>query len=316
MKRGRVLVTGATGFLGTWTLRHWKVTHPDSELWATSNLPLSRRSPADRFLRVDLCSREATEELVSACRPTHVVHLAGLTHNARLAEQLRVNVLGTENLYNALAHIDEGGRVRIVQASSAAAYGSVHPEELPITEKQLPRPVSSYALSKLAQDYLAGAMWRTRGLQVTCARIFNILGPGQSDHLVPMTFIRQLINARAHLSDRLEVGNTMSRRDFVDVQDIMSAFDALIDHGQPGEVYNVASGRDISIQEIIEKLVVISKQHIKVEIVAERARPTDVPCVRADISKITTETGWRPKIPLPKSLEAMWNDAVASVETT
>jgi len=305
----RVLITGATGFLGSWALRYWKATHPDIELWATSNQPSTPQLQTDKFLQVDLCDSKAIQDLVFACQPTHVIHLAGPTGNAKLADYLRVNVIGTENLYNALARIEGANRVRVIQASSAASYGMVYPKELPITEKQPPRPVSSYGLSKLTQDYLAWAMWRTFGLKIICARVFNILGPAQPDNLVPMTFIRQLINVRAGLADRLEVGNTLSRRDFVDVRDIVSAFDALINRGRPGEVYNIASGRDISIQEIIEKLMVISKQHILVETVSERTRSTDVPCVRADISKITKETGWQPKISLLQSLEAMWHQA-------
>jgi len=129
-----------------------------------------------------------------------------------------------------------------------------------------------------------------------------------------MTFIEQLIKARAGQTDRLKVGNTAPRRDFVDVRDIVSAFDALIDHGRPGEAYNIASGEDVSIQEIIDMLMQISGLQVPVETVSERVHSTDVQCVRADISKITRETGWRPWIPLKKSLEEMWHAAVKDSE--
>lgn len=309
MREPRLLVTGATGFVGLWTLRHWRVTHPHVEVWATSEKPCPPRVEAHEYRQVDLRDVGAVTELVRACRPTRVIHLAGVVGNALLAEHLSVNVVGTENLYNALTEVEDLADLRIVQASSAATYGPVHPDELPITEQQPPRPITPYALGKVAQDYLAAAMWRTKGLPAIRGCVFNLLGPGQPDTLVPMTFIKQLRDARSPVIARLQVGQTASRRDFVDVRDVVAAFDLLLDSGQPGEAYNIASGQDVSIQELIDELLRITGLDVPVQLAAPRVRAIDVPCVRADISKLTAATGWQPKISWRESLAAMCGGA-------
>jgi len=121
-------------------LQYWREAYPRAELWATSELPdPPSRVPADRYVRVDICDRRAVRNLVADCRPTHVIHLAGLIGRQSLADCLSVNVVGTENLYAALAEAPTAGEIRVVHASSAATYGLVRPDELPVAEGQLPR---------------------------------------------------------------------------------------------------------------------------------------------------------------------------------
>ena len=246
---------------------------------------------------------------LSLCRPREVIHLAGSMAGASLENLLQTNVIGTDNLLSALSDLENCEEIRVVQASSASTYGLVNKEELPIMENQPHRPMTSYAISKLAQDYLGFSKWRRNGLGVMSARIFNTLGPGQPDNLVPMTFIKQMMQVNSGTDNRLKVGNILSRRDFVDVRDIVRAFDALIHRGQLGEVYNVGSGKDVSIQEIIDILLMISDLKIQIETVDARLQTTDVPCVCADISKMVEKIGWQPKITLAQSLETMWNQA-------
>jgi GDP-4-dehydro-6-deoxy-D-mannose reductase len=236
-----------------------------------------------------------------------VIHLAGLLGMGKLSEHLSVNVLGTENLFKALVSMGDFSHVRIVQASSASIYGRVCAEELPISENQPPRPLTAYALSKLAQHQLASAMWHTQGLKVINACIFNTVGPFQPDTLVPMTFIKQLKEIKTGLGDRLHVGDTSACRDFVDIRDVVQAFDRLLDAGHPGETYNIASGCSVSIKKIIEFLMQLSELQIPIETTSKRLRNSDVPDVRADISKIASDTGWKPSYSLYESLKDMWS---------
>jgi GDP-4-dehydro-6-deoxy-D-mannose reductase len=305
MTANRLLVTGATGFVGRWTLRHWRNAHPEVEIWATSNQDACLNALSDIFSVFDLRDSNAVREFVRTCNPKHVIHLAGLVTRAPLAEHLAINVLGTENLYNALIEMDCSQDLRIIQASTAAIYGQVLPKELPISEENPFRPLTAYAISKMTQDYIAGMVWRSKGLGVIRARIFNLLGPGQPKHLVPNTFIRQLKDI--HEGDSLKVGNLATRRDFVDVRDVVLAFDRLLTDGRPGEAYNIASGESIAIWDIVNELISISQlSNISIKPEPARIRKNDVPDVVADITAITEAIGWRPQISLRKSLEAMW----------
>ena len=307
MAENRLLVTGATGFVGSWTLRYWRTVYPEVEVWATSNQSASIADLSYKFSVFDLSDGNAVRKFVRACNPTHVIHLAGLVTEASLAEHLAVNVLGTENLYNVLAEMDCSKRLRVIQAGTAAIYGQVTPKELPISEKNPFRPLTAYAMSKMAQDYLADMLWRTRGLGVIRARIFNLLGPGQPRHLVPFTFIRQLKGI--HEGDSLKVGNLAARRDFVDVRDVVLAFDRLLTDGRPGEAYNIASGKSIAIWDIVNELISMSRLNdISIKPEYERIRKNDVSDVFGDITAISEAVGWQPQISVRESLEAMWEE--------
>ena len=304
MTYDRVLVTGATGFVGAWTLRRLRDSHPVTELWATSERPDPGELVCDHYRLVDLRDRSAVRALVDECEPTGVVHLASLIGGADLDAYLDVNVVGTARLYGALSGAGLTD-TRIVQVGSAAMYGLIGEGDLPIPEKQPLRPVTAYAVSKVAQEYVALSMSVGTGLPIVLARIFNLLGPGQPADLVPMTFVHQLARVRGGEADRLKVGLVTARRDFVDVRDAVAALDAILESGEAGSVYNVASGRDVSVREVIDELLSVAGIDVPVEVEEARLREHDVPVVRADISRIM-ELGWEPGIGLRESLESMW----------
>ena len=309
MRSDRVLVTGATGFVGAWILRRLREAHPEAEVWATSELPDPTGLGCAHYRRADLRNRDEVATLVGGCRPSFVIHLASLISGGSLEEYLAVNVIGTANLYRAV--LEAAPAARVLQIGSAAEYGLVRPDELPITEEQPLRPVTEYALSKVAQEHLAVVVGMSRGLSIVRARIFNLVGPGQPDHLVPATFVRQLIAVRDGRADTLKVGDVSARRDFVDVRDAVDALDTLLYRGEPGSVYNVGSGRDASVREIIDELMEISGVRPPVTVEATRMRPADVPVVRAHVSKMRDAFGWQTRISLPSSLAAMWTEAAA-----
>lgn len=307
LPRCRLLITGATGYLGRQAIRHWQIRHPDVTLWAASD----RLQPVDmavgHFSQIDLRDLSATQELVRRSRPTHVLHLAGLLRGASLADLLAVNVVGTRHLFEALADARLEPRPRVVLAGSAAAYGAVRDNEMPVREDQRLCPLGDYALSKACQDQLAVSFGHTRPLEVIRARLFNVLGPGQPENLVPMAFLTQLKRCAAGLAGRLEVGNTSTRRDFVDARDVIEALDLLLEKGRAGEAYNVGSGQEVSIQDVLDLLVQISGVRVTMHSSSQRKRADEVPRVCADTSKIVREIGWNAKISLRDSLIAMWN---------
>jgi len=306
MSERRLLVTGATGFVGRWVLRHWRAEHPRTRLVATSHLPEPAHLPCDRYARIDLRDREAVRGFVAESRPDAVVHLAGIIASDDLHEQLSINVEATENLYRALLECPHPADVRVVQVGSAAMYGAVKGEELPISEAKPFRPLTPYGLSKAAQDHLAYMVWRRSRLPIIRARVFNLLGPGQPAQLVPMTFLTQLAGMRGEEGQCLRVGDTSARRDYVDVRDAAAAFDALLERGEGGQAYNVASARDVSVAEMLEEIFAIVGYTPRIETADDRRRAVDVPCVRADVSKIHQAAGWRAGRSLRQSLTDMW----------
>ncbi|MBL7145008.1 MAG: GDP-mannose 4,6-dehydratase [Phycisphaerae bacterium] len=285
MAANRLLVTGATGFVGKWVLRHWRDAHPEVKVWATSDQPIFSNELPDTYSVLDLRDANGIRDFVRHCNPTHVIHLAGLMGAVSLAEHLSVNVLGTENIYNALVEIGNSAEVRIVQAGTAAIYGKVAPNELPIKENNPLRPLTAYGISKMTQDCLAEMFWRTRGLSVIRARIFNLLGPGQPTYLVPATFVKQLKTLCD--GESLQVGNLDARRDFVDVRDAVRAFDSLLIGGRDGGAYNIASGASFAIRDVLNELLTISGLHdISIREESARMRRADVPDVYANTAAI------------------------------
>jgi GDP-4-dehydro-6-deoxy-D-mannose reductase len=313
MSTNRLLVTGATGFVGKWTLRYWRAVHSEVELWATSDQSASLDTLSDRFVRLDLREENDVRDFVITCNPTHVIHLAGLVGEATLAEHLAVNVLGTENLYNALTELDGYEDKRVIQAGTAAMYGKIAQNDLPISEKNALHPLTAYAISKMVQDYFADMMWLSRGLPVIRARIFNLFGPEQPQHLVPATFIQQLISMTDGKS--LQVGNMATRRDFVDVRDVIMAFDKLLKQGQPGEAYNIGSGKSVCIRDILDTLInMMQLKNVVIQQSSDRVRKNDVPDIFADITAISDAVNWQPKITLQESLDAMWKEDTSYME--
>jgi GDP-4-dehydro-6-deoxy-D-mannose reductase len=308
MAHERLLITGVTGFVGRAAARYWREEHPGVELWGASDRPRAEGIDAARYARLDLRDAGSVRSFVALCRPTAVLHLAGLLGGADLGTLLAVNAMGTETLYEALAAVELPG-LRIVQVGSAAMYGRLAEDELPVTEDQPLRPVTAYAVSKVAQEYVSIAAGYSRGLSIVRARVFNMLGPGQPLELVPMTFVVQLAAVRDGRADRIRAGLLSARRDFVDVRDAVRAFDLMLARGKPGRAYNVGSGEDVSVSEIIEALEGMAGIEAPVEVDRARMRPVDVPRVRADISRAGDELGWRPGIPLETSLRDMWREA-------
>lgn len=284
----RALITGAGGFVGPYLNDHLSASGDDV---------------VGTDLDVDITDGEAVRKAFLAARPEAVYHLAAASHVGTSwsapVEVMRVNVEGTLNVL--LAAVDAGvGRVVLV--GSAEEYGKVAPDELPIAETAPLRPVSPYGASKAAAEMVASYAARGRDLGVVCVRAFNHLGPGQSDALVASAIARQVADAERAGGGVVRTGDLSPRRDFTDVRDVVRAYRLLAEHGQPGEAYNVCSGRDVAIQWIADALASRVTVDVTFELDPERLRPVDVPVVRGDNAKLHAATGWAPEVPLEQTL--------------
>jgi GDP-4-dehydro-6-deoxy-D-mannose reductase len=296
----RALVTGATGFVGPHLVAHLRAS--GDELVGLDDDP------------VEICDPTAVTTWFDAHRPEVTYHLAGWADVggswAAPLDAFRVNAEGTLNVLEAALAV---GCRRVLVVSSADVYGIVAEEDLPITEDRPLRPVSPYAVSKVAADYLGMQAWLGRHLQVVRARAFNHLGPGQSDRFVASAIASRIAANELSGDDEVPVGNLVARRDVTDVRDVVRAYRLLVEGGEAGEAYNVCSGVDVAIATIAEQLLAMASSPMHLVVDDDRHRPVDVPVLRGDPTKLARATGWAPAIPLERTLRDVLEDWRAKV---
>ena len=286
----RALVTGGHGFVGGWLRTHLEergdeIVGPEFE--------------------VDVRDAVALRTALDGARPDAVYHLAALSHVGDSwdapEETFVVNALGTLHLLEAARTLAVPPRLLLV--CSAEVYGSVRPEQLPINEETPLRPVTPYAASKVAAEFVGLQAYLAHQLPVVRVRAFNHVGPGQSPAFVVSSLARQIAVAEREGGTRLCVGNLTPRRDFTDVRDVVRAYRLLIERGHPGEVYNVCSGRDVGIEELARRMLDRAGLDLEIAIDPDLVRPVEVPVVRGDPGRVHAATGWTPLIPLDDTLD-------------
>lgn len=299
MPAGRVLVTGAAGFVGRHLIDH---------LEASGDEVVGVDRMAD-YGGVDITDAAAVDRLIADVAPATIYHLAGWADVGGSwkapVEAFRANAEGTLNVLGAAC---EHGVGRVLAVSSADVYGKVEPSELPLTEDSPLRPVSPYAASKVAADYLGLQAWLGRGLPVLRVRAFNHLGPGQTAAFVAPAIASRIARAERDGGDVLPIGDLSARRDFTDVRDVVRAYRLLVEHGDPGEVYNVCSGVDLAVQDLADQMLAQASIPLRFEADPELLRPVEVPVLRGSHARLTAATGWEPEIPISQTLTDLLED--------
>jgi GDP-4-dehydro-6-deoxy-D-mannose reductase len=245
--------------------------------------------------------------LLETANPTHVMHLAAQSFVQASwktpAETLTTNILSQVNLLEGLRGLKMSPRFLVV--GSSEEYGLVTEDELPIKETNPLRPLSPYAVSKVGQDLMGYQYWKSYGMSIVRSRAFNHTGPRRGDVFVESNLGRQVAEIEAGLRDPvIFVGDLSPRRDYSDVRDIVRGYWALIERGEPGEVYNLCSGRSWAIQRVLDFLLEQSRvKGIEVQVDPSRLRPSDVMVLEGDPSKIEKATGWKVEIPFERTLK-------------
>lgn len=306
----RVLITGITGFAGSHLAEHL-LADGRFEVYGIHRTRSGMHNIRHimhrlHLLECDLRDPSAVERVVGEVRPDWVFHLAAQsfvpTSWAAPYETVDTNVVGQLNLFEAIRKHRLACRVQI--ACSSEEYGLVYPDEVPIREDQPLRPLSPYAVSKIAQDYLAYQYHQSYGLDVVRTRAFNHAGPRQAEPFVVSNFAKQIAEMEQGLRPAvLHVGNLQAQRDFTDVRDIVRAYRLALECGAPGEVYNIASGETHTIQSLLDRLLALSRVEVEVRVDPARLRPSDVPILLGDASRFRACTGWQPQIPLEQTLQ-------------
>lgn len=285
----RAFVTGGHGFVGGWLCAHLEAAGDEVVAPPPS---------------VDITDADAITDAVVSARPDAIYHLAALASVAESwdapALTFEVNALGTLHVLEAARRCDPAPRVLLV--CSAEVYGIVTPAQLPITEACPLRPVTPYAVSKVAAEFLGLQAHLAHGLPVIRARAFNHVGPSQAGAFVVADLARRIVEAQRDGTKRLIAGNLSPRRDFTDVRDVVRAYRLLVERGVAGEVYNVCSGVDIAIEDLAQRLLDLAGADLTIETDPDLVRPVDVPVLRGDNTRLRDATGWRPEIGLDQTL--------------
>lgn len=285
----RALITGGKGFVGTWLEAHLSAC--GDEVTVIDN-------------EVDVTDGRAVRVAMDDAGPEAVYHLAALTHVGRSWEDpdavLQVNAVGTLHVLDAARASDPLPRVLLV--SSAEVYGAVDEADLPVGEDAPLAPVTPYAASKVAAEYLGVQAHLAHGLPVVRARPFNHVGPGQGPGFVVPALAQRIVEAGRSGQTAVGVGNLSAQRDLTDVRDVVRAYRLLVEKGAPGAVYNVCSGKALSIRSVAERLLELAGTALELVTDPELVRPVDVPVVRGDPATIRTVTGWEPEIGLDQTL--------------
>lgn len=306
----KILVTGAGGFVGGHLIPALEADGHEVVGTALDN--------EHGFRKLDVRIPEEVDAIVADVRPDACFHLAGQSSVSlswkEPALTYEVNAHGTHYLLDAIyRHVP---RCRVHVAASSDEYGKVDPSECPIDENAPLRPVSPYAVSRVAGEWIARMFHESFGLHVVVTRAFMHIGPGQPASFATADWARQVALAEGGLNEPVVLtGNLEIRREFGHVRDVVRAYRAVLDKGAPGEAYNVATGEPHQLAEVLGILVDMATMEIEVRTDPTKLRPVDFPLLYGDAGKLERLTGWKPEYRLQDTLAdvlAYWRERVAS----
>ena len=303
----RSLITGITGFVGSHLAEH--LLEDGCEVfgtarWRSNTSNIDHLEGRIELVECDIRDSASVKKVILDVRPDEIYHLAAQsfvpTSWRAPSETLETNIIGQVHLLEAVRELAAKPRVQI--AGSSEEYGMVHEDELPITENNPLRPLSPYAVSKVGQDLLGYQYSMTYGLPIIRTRAFNHTGPRRGSVFVTSNFAKQIADIeKGRQGPVIRVGNLEARRDFSDVRDIVRGYVLVLRQGEAGEVYNLASGRALTIRAVLDTLLGLTEAKVQVEQDPTRMRPSDVPVLQGDYGKLHARTGWEPLIPFEQT---------------
>ncbi|MDD3627811.1 MAG: GDP-mannose 4,6-dehydratase [bacterium] len=308
----KVLITGITGFAGSHLADYILKNHPGTEIygiirWRSRDENILHIKDKLKLVECDLRDAASVKNTLTEVMPDKIFHLAAQsfvpTSWRAPSETMTTNILGQINIFEAMREL-KLFETKIQLACSSEEYGLVHENEVPITEENPLRPLSPYAVSKIAQDYLGYQYHQSYGIKAIRTRTFNHTGPRRGDVFVVSTFAKQIaMIEKGKQESKIFVGNLEAKRDFTDVRDVVRGYWLATEHCVPGEVYHIASGETHPIQFVLDTLLSFSK--IKIDVVQDptRMRPSDVLILHGDSSKFRKVTGWKPEIKIETTLK-------------
>lgn len=298
----KALITGVNGFVGCYLSKY--LLEKGYTVYGTV-IEDNVRMENVQIHKMDLLNKQEVEETIKKINPDYIYHLAGQSavglswKNPTLT--IDVNVNGTINLLDSVRENNINTKVLIIGSSDQ--YGVIKPEDCPISEEHELNPSSPYAISKTTQEQIAKLYVKAYNMRIIMVRAFNHIGPMQSKNFVVSDFASKVAEIEKGAEPIIKVGNLEAYRDFTDVRDIVRGYTMLIEKGKIGEIYNIGSGNSYKIQEILDKLISLSNKNIKIEIDPDKLRPSDVPIIQCDNSKIKSHVNWEPEYDIKNTLK-------------
>ena len=307
----KYLITGFSGFVG----RHF-LSYLDSLNVQVSVLGIDREPVAFNFTKfrnldcsfqiADLLHSHEWEPIIDAFQPDYIVHLASFSSVAFSWKNPIDSFANNTNVFlNLLEKVRKSHpKCRVLSIGSSEEYGNCSLNQLPLTEESPLNPVSPYAVARVSQEMLSKVYVDGFGCNIVMSRSFNHIGPGQLDSFVISSFARQLLAMKNNcLEPILVTGDTTIVRDFVDVRDVVRAYDELLKRGRSGQIYNICSGHGVTLRHVIERMADILGVSVVQKIDPGLIRPNDNKAIVGSFNKISNEIGWKPGIPLDQSLQ-------------
>ena len=315
----RIIVTGAAGFVAPYFIRAIREANPNVEIFACARRQTGT-STAEIEYALDITDEAAVSELIAQIKPTHVMHLAGISAppdaSADPKAAWTANVFGTMNFAHAI--LQRAPQCVMMSAGSGEVYGSSANQVLPLDEDVLLRPANEYAVTKAAADLAIGSL-TSSGLRSIRFRPFNHVGPGQTEKYALSSFAAQIARIELNLQPSvIRVGNLNAERDFLDVRDVADAYVKATmrsDQIPTGSIFNVASGIPRRVADLLNRLIEMSSVNVSVEQDPNRIRPIEVPRIYGDASKARAMLDWSPRHDINETLSDLlssWRRVIRS----
>ncbi|NLF24793.1 MAG: NAD-dependent epimerase/dehydratase family protein [Deltaproteobacteria bacterium] len=306
----RALVTGAGGFVGQHLVRHL-LECGDEVMGVDMRAAPELIDTEYTFRELNVCDGEACARLIGDFKPEVVYHLAAIAFvpeaENNFDRTLSINVGGTNNIVRTCHLLHSGATVLYV--SSAEVYGKFEPDKLPLTEEAPLRPANNYSLSKVMGELVLQRYAQDGYVRGVIVRPFNHIGPGQDGRFVASSFAQQLAQiAKGQAEPVLRTGNLEAQRDFSDVRDIVRGYRLVAQKGSG--VYNLCSGRAVSIRSMLDMLIQISGLQVRMEKDPSRMRASEIPVMYGSFEKARRELGWQPDHSLESTLTEIYQSCL------